>query len=196
VSKLFLYDFDGTISRKDTLFDFLRFSIRKEKLYIGYLFLSPIFIFTFLKLTKRSFAKEKLISYFLKGKTIEELSSLSKMYLSHLLVENKLRQTALTSLEKDKNEGEVYIVSASLDIWLIDIADYLGVHLICTRAKFENNIFTGMFLGLNCNREEKPRRVQSEIPLNEYESITYYGDSKGDLQMKKIVDHFEYKKFE
>ncbi|NNF31727.1 MAG: HAD-IB family hydrolase [Flavobacteriaceae bacterium] len=196
MSKLFLYDFDGTISRKDTLFDFLRFTIRKDKLYFGYLVLTPIFVLTFLRLSKRSFAKERLISHFLKGKTRAELAQMSEKFLNNMLTEKKFRTSALASIKDDKKEGAVYIVSASLDIWLKDIANHLGVHLICTRAKFENNVFTGKFLGPNCNNEEKPRRVQSEISLEEYNSITYYGDSKGDLAMKEIVDHFEYRKFE
>ncbi len=195
MNQLFLYDFDGTITNKDTLFDFLKFSTSNANYYGGLLVFSPLFVLAKLGLIKKGIVKQRFISFFLKGKSKVELSTLSGDYLQRVLSKGILRRSALSSISDSKKLGTVYIVSASLDIWLTQISEHLGVGLICTKANYENDVFDGKFSTPNCNRDEKPKRVARELQLENYGQISYFGDSKGDLAMKAIVTNFQYRKF-
>ena len=64
--KLYLFDFDGTLTTKDTLFDFLKFSFSKVY-FINYLIFTPFFISSKLKLIEAGKVKEMFISKFMKG---------------------------------------------------------------------------------------------------------------------------------
>jgi len=196
MKQLFLYDFDGTITNKDTLFDFLKFYASNVYYYGGMFIFSPLFVLAKFGFVKKAIVKQRFISFFLKGKSKVELSKLSASYLQHVLDKEILRRSALSSINENKQRGVVYIVSASLDIWLKAISEHIGVGLICTNANFENDVFDGKFSTPNCNNDEKPKRVAKELQLNTYGQISYFGDSKGDFAMKAIVTNFHYRIFE
>lgn len=196
MKQLFLYDFDGTITKKDTLFDFLRFSTSNSNYYGGLLIFSPFFVLAKVGIIRKDHVKQRFISFYLKGKTKVELSTLSAAYLQRVLSKRILRRSALSSIRESKKQGKVYIVSASLDIWLNIISDHLGVGLICTKANYKNDVFDGKFSTPNCNRDEKPKRVARKLLLDTYGQISYFGDSKGDFAMKAIVTNFQYRKFD
>ena len=196
MKQLFLYDFDGTITNKDTLFDFLKFYASNVYYYGGMFIFSPLFVLAKFGFVKKAIVKQRFISFFLKVKSKVELSKLSASYLQHVLDKEILRRSALSSINENKQRGVVYIVSASLDIWLKAISEHIGVGLICTNANFENDVFDGKFSTPNCNNDEKPKRVAKELQLNTYGQISYFGDSKGDFAMKAIVTNFHYRIFE
>jgi len=193
--KLFLYDFDGTITKKDSLFLFLKYSSNTSSFVGKFLVFSPLFFLAKLGLFSKSKIKERFVAAFLKGKTKSQLDIMAEGFLENLIETRGFREKALQSIEKHKKEGTVYIVSASLDIWLGPIAAYLDVKLICTQAHYQKGRLMGKFLGPNCNGEQKPIRVRAEIDLDAYNEIHYFGDSKGDLPMKSVVHQFYYKMF-
>ena len=192
---LSLYDFDGTITRKDSLFLFLKFSVSPGKWISGLLIFSIPFVLAKLGLLSRNVVKERFISYFLKGHSKESLQEKAVKFLERLLDNNIFRPSALESIESAKELGEVSIVTASLEIWMNLIASHLGVELIATNSAFKEGYFTGKFHGPNCNYEEKPIRVIAKYDLESYDKVIYYGDSKGDLAMKPIVHDFHLNKF-
>jgi len=195
MKQLFLYDFDGTITKKDTLFDFIKFSASNRDYYSGLLIFSPLFILAKAGFLKKGKVKQRFISFFLKGKSKVELSTISVTYLKQVLNNRILKKTALNSIFENKQKGDVYIVSASLDIWLKAISEHLGVGLICTMANYKNDIFDGKFSTPNCNYKEKVKRVINEININDYDNIVYFGDTKGDIALKGIVNEYYHKIF-
>ena len=58
--KVAAFDFDGTLTTKDTLLDFLTFCFGFKKLFIGFLLLSPALLLYKLKLTSNEKAKERV----------------------------------------------------------------------------------------------------------------------------------------
>ncbi|WP_432412270.1 HAD family hydrolase [Rasiella sp. SM2506] len=192
---LYLYDFDGTITNKDSLFEFLKFAT--PSLHYNFILLkfAPLFLVAKLGLLDKGTTKRSFISACLKGKTREEISKISKAFLGHIQQGDFFKQNALATIKKHNQKGDVYIVSASLDLWLDAIAQQLGVGLICTQSEFKNDVFSGNFKTPNCNYEEKPKRVKAEIDLSKYAEIMYYGDSKGDMAMKPLATKFHYNNF-
>ena len=192
---LYLIDFDGTLTHKDSLFDFLKFISSPIQFYFTFFLFLPNFIFAKLGLYKNAEIKEKFIAAFLKGKSKEFLEKKAQIYAQS--IEKIIRPKAQIFIEEiSKNpKNDIYIVSASLDIWLKPIANKFQFNLICTKALVENDIYSGKFSSLNCNFNEKKRRIVNEIPLEKYETIFAYGDSNGDLKMFSLANKKFYKPF-
>ncbi len=194
MNRLFLFDFDGTLTNKDTLFDFLQFSF-PSKFKGAFIRFIPLFLLAKLKMIKGSKTKEKFISYFLKGKKRTEIEKLGQNYFE-ARKETIFRTKAKEYIKNLAHEENKYIVTASLDIWIKPFAKYLEFRLISTEAEFKDGIFTGKFLTLNCNYKEKVVRVIREIQLARFNEVYAFGDSKGDKYLLKLATHPHFKYFE
>lgn len=189
---LHLCDFDGTLTRGDTLLHFLWFatgplvwlrSTVQVPLYFAWLWVSGKW--------SKDRAKETLLAIFLKGRTQPELEAIGLVF-SEQQLPALLRRDLFTQLLNSVQRGEqVVVVSASLDIWLNPFCQRHGFELLCTELEFEKNgaspeemaRFTGRFAVPNCNREEKARRVRAAYPLEQFDLIIAYGNSRGDEAM-------------
>ena len=192
--KLYLFDFDGTISSKDSFSHFFVKTFGKKKIALKLIANFHKIFFTVVTNKEKSKVKELIISLFLKGKTKQEIESLGKEY-SNSFINQIIRTKALDYISNLNEKNNIYIVSASLSFWLSNFAKNIGVNLISTELAYENNIFTGKFKGENCKGKEKVNRIKKEISLNEYTKIISFGDSKGDREMFAISTEVNYKPF-
>lgn len=192
--KLYLFDFDGTLTKKDTLFDFLKFSFSKTYQF-NFLLFVPLFIASKLKIIDAGKVKEKFISKFMKGLSNNEINGLAQEYFDQNL-STLIHPKADDYIKSINNYHDKFIVSASLDFWIKPFAEYYGMGLICTRSAFdEQNIFTGEFASKNCNHQEKKNRIEQEIDLSFYDEVLAFGDTKGDDYMFSISTKSYYREF-
>ena len=179
------FDFDGTITRQDSFFLFLKF-VLKNKFYIKLIINLPILIFYKLNLLSNAKAKELVLKLCIKNMEEKELDS--KMEDFTLVLETICMQSALEKIKWHKNNNhEVVIVSASLELYLKKLAKKLGMELIATKLKIKNGLITGELGSPNCYGEEKVKRIKEKYDLSLYSSIYVYGDSKGDKEMLEIA---------
>lgn len=191
---LYLFDFDGTLTNVDTLFDFLKISFSKTyKLrFIQFL---PQFIGAKLGINSKAEVKRMFINSFIEGKSRSEIESLANQYFQQKS-QKILRKSAMSYIQNLPSNDAKFIVSASLDIWLKPFAEFLGLDLICTHAEFDTNgNYTGRFATPNCNYLEKKNRILQEIHIDDYDEIFAFGDTKGDLEMFSLAHHIFFKKF-
>lgn len=193
---LYLFDFDGTISSKDSFIHFFLKSYKKSYILKKLIFNFHLILYTAIVKKEKSKVKELIISLFLKGKTKEEINTLGKKYGS-LYIQEIIRPLALDYLYKIKKDSknDVYIVSASLYFWLYHFAENISVKLISTKLAYSDNKFSGKFKGENCKGMEKVNRIREEIDLKSYKQIISFGDSKGDVEMFSISTKTNYKPF-
>lgn len=194
--KLYLFDFDGTISNRDSFGHFFLKSFDFRVLFFTLLLNSHKILLSIVSNQKLSKTKEVITSILLKGKSKSEIKSLGELYVDKY-IDQILRAKALSyikEIQKDK-KNDIYIVSASLDIWLLPLAKKLDVLLICTELEFVQKYFTGSFKTENCKGIEKVHRIKKEIKLKGYKEIISFGDSKGDQEMFEISDNTLYKPF-
>ncbi|MBV6644181.1 MAG: HAD-IB family hydrolase [Cyclobacteriaceae bacterium] len=189
------FDFDGTITIKDSLFDFLVYSFGTYKVVLSLIVLSPMLGLYLLKLVSNEYAKKKLLSYHLKGRKVSSVSRLGEKY-SKDRIDTIVKKSALNRLNEHKIEGhKVVVVSASLELWLKPWCDELNLELIGTKLEIRNERITGQFDGPNCYGAEKKRRILEKYDLDNYPDIYAYGDSKGDREMSSLANHSFYKYF-
>lgn len=185
---LALFDFDGTITRKDSFADFLTYTFGAKYYYQAIARNSLMLTRYKLGLIDNSFAKSELFRFFFKGweysKFVHAASNYSKNRLSHIV-----KPSAHRCIEQHKHNGDsIIVVSASIKEWLIDWTNRNGLHLISTEIEVVGEQLTGSFATLNCHGEEKVRRITRHCQDKKFNRIFAYGDTKGDKPMLALAN--------
>ena len=183
------FDFDGTLTKKDSLFEFLLFTQGKWKTYLGLLLLSPAVMLMFLRVIDNNRCKEIMLSYFFRGWRQADFELKGREFVTR--GKEILNPETCAKLRKHLNEGhEVYIISASVEEWVKPIAETLGVkNVLCTRlAVGKDGILTGRYQGKNCHGQEKVNRLLQADPDRDTYYLYAYGDSNGDKQLFDFAD--------
>jgi phosphatidylglycerophosphatase C len=193
--KISFFDFDGTVTKEDSLIKFIRFAVGDMKTAWGMLLLSPMLITYKLKLIPNYNAKQWMLSYFFKGMKEQQFLKKAEDYsLKH--IDKILRPKAMEKIAWHKDQGhKVVIVSASIEFWLKPWCDKNGLGVIATKIEIQGGIVTGKLLTKNCYGIEKSNRVQEAYNLSEYEHIYAYGDTHGDKELLELADESFYKPF-
>uniref|UniRef100_UPI00404867AF HAD family hydrolase n=1 Tax=Algoriphagus sp. TaxID=1872435 RepID=UPI00404867AF len=192
---LALFDFDGTITSKDSLFDFIRYAVGDFRFFFGILLLLPMFVVYKLKIIPNYVAKEELITYFFKGYKDDVFINLAKEY-SLTKLDNLVRAKAIDRILWHKKQGhKVVVVSASIDYWLSPWCKLYNIDLLSTKLEINNGIITGKFSGNNCYGAEKVKQINNYYNLADFDYIFAYGDSRGDKEMLEIANESFYKYF-
>ena len=194
MKKLYLFDFDGTLTYKDTMFLFLKF-YNPAKYSIQFLKHVPLFILLKLKLASAEAVKKSFISSMLKGESRYNIEKKAKLFFEENYP-SLIRENALDFINNiDVENTESYIVSASLDIWVKPFAEKFNMTLVATNAEFVDDIFTGKFIGKNCNKDEKVCRIEAELGDKKFDKIIAFGDTSGDKPMFKFANESHYRFF-
>lgn len=194
MKKLYCFDFDGTLTYKDTMFLYLKF-YNASKFRMQFIKHIPLFTLLKLNLLEAEKVKKSFISSILKGQSKAKIEKKSQEFFDQYYPEI-FRENALDFIKNiDYSQTDCYIVSASLDIWVKPFAEKFKMNLIATKAEFKNDIFTGNFVGKNCNGLEKVNRIKEEISDKKYDKTIAFGDTSGDQQMLDWAIEGQYKFF-
>ncbi|HWJ92875.1 MAG TPA: HAD-IB family hydrolase [Flavisolibacter sp.] len=189
------FDFDGTITTKDTLLEFIRFTKGNLRFYFGFLLNSPYLLAFKAGLIPNQTAKEKVLHYFFNNEDEKVFMQRCRSFAKNRLP-SLIRQGALEEIRKLKEKDiPVVVVSASPECWIQPWADQQKIHLIASRLEVDNGKITGRLIGKNCHGKEKVKRILEQHTMKDYEEIYAYGDSSGDRPMLELATHSFYKPF-
>ena len=177
------FDFDGTVTRKDTLLEFIKFSKGSLRFYLGFLINSPIMIAYKIGIISNQSAKEWMLRYFFSGRSLESFQKQCDLFAEQVLP-SLMRSKAINEINKLKESGaDVVIVSASAENWIKKWTDSLKLQLLATRLTTKNDKITGEIDGKNCHGLEKVSRIKEKFNLADYTDVYCYGDTEGDKPM-------------
>ena len=192
---LVLFDFDGTLTSKDSFIAFLRSTNSSLKFFSGFIYLSPVLIFYKLGIIPNWKAKQIVIRFFYGGMGAEKFFQLCKNF-SKKNIPLLVKENAMKKLKEHLSAGHhVVIVTASLEPYMDEWCISLGVDLIGTRLEVADGKITGRFNGGNCYGMGKAKRISEKYPLDTFEKIIAYGDSRGDKEMLELADDKFYRAF-
>ena len=185
MNKIYAFDFDGTLTTRDTLLEFIRFACGAPRFLLGFLLHAPLLVLMKLRLYPNGKAKQRVFSWFFKGMPVEAFDALCQDFAHthrHLL-----RPDVVRVLEQALAEGsEVLIVSASIDNWVQPF--FPSVTVLGTQIEVADGRLTGRFLTPNCYGQEKVHRILALHPDRSDYHLTAYGDSRGDREMLAFAD--------
>ena len=193
---LAVFDFDGTITIKDTLLEFIKFSKGRFKLYLCILIFAPLLVVMKLKLLPNWQVKQLLFTYLYKGVSIENFNKWGHGFRAN--IDKILRYEAIEALKShQKRNNRVIIISASIENWIKPWADNMGIDIVlATKIEInKNGLLTGKFLTKNCYGQEKVNRLLEAFPDRNDYNLVAYGDSRGDKELISFADNGFYRKF-
>jgi len=189
------FDFDGTITTKDTLLEFIRFSKGSFRFRIGFLLNSPYLIAYKLKIISNQSAKEKVLQYFFKGMPVDALNKICAHFTEQKLPQ-LIRKKALEQIQTYRHQlFDIAVVSASAENWVQPFCTQYGLTCIATKLETKEGKITGKLNGINCKGAEKVCRVKAVFDTSNYEHIIVYGDSTGDTELIALATASFYKPF-
>lgn len=192
---LAIFDFDGTLTYRDSFKEFIRYEKGRFNFLLGLFILSPVLVLYALRIMSNSKAKQMVFSYYFKGMSLNSFNSIAIDYSMHH-VDSIIRKDAWKALEKHKEQGHtVCIVTATPENIVGPWCSYHGVNCIGTKISIEQGIITGKFASKNCYGQEKVNRLKEVYALEKYDQIHAYGDSKGDKELLSIASQPNYRVF-
>ena len=185
-----LFDFDGTLSKGDSIIPFLKYCVKTgfapwyvlpKGAALGAMYLTRL-------VKSDTWAKERALS-FLKGKGYWETQQVAEGFYREVL-SRRIYPKGLEEIRRLREKGYVIlIVSASPDVYMEPVRRALEAEaVLATRCGLDAmHLYTGGFASLNCRGFEKTLRIAEYLAAKGYELDVdlsrAYGDSAGDWPM-------------
>ncbi|MDA8328096.1 MAG: HAD-IB family hydrolase [Betaproteobacteria bacterium] len=182
------FDFDGTLTQRDSLLPFLRQVLGTARLATTLAMQAPWLVAYMAGLLANDRAKARLLRHTLGGMHRSVLQEHGRSYATNTLPQ-LLRPAMMQRLRQHQALGHTCVlVTASLTLYTQNwglaagLTQVIGSEL----AYDENGLATGALQGKNCFGAEKAVRLRALLPGNA--KLYAYGDSRGDLEMLAMAD--------
>ncbi len=191
MKQVFAFDFDGTLTTRDSMVELIRTTKGTVGLCWAVVCVLPYILLMKLRLCSNDKAKEKLLAHCFKGMTEADFNALCQQFAREH--QDIWRQETLDVLSEQLEQGnQVMVVSASAENWVRPfIEEKVGadrVLIACTRMEVVDGRLTGHLSTKNCRGAEKVNRINQLLPDRTSYHLTAYGDSGGDKQMLAYAD--------
>lgn len=190
------FDFDGTITLRNTLPDFIVFSRGYQRFIAGGIRLAGTLLQYLFKQIPAGEAKQRVITYFFKGCPAETFNALCTSYAEKRLP-HVIRPSAQATIEQHRKQNHtLVIISGSMENWIAPWALKNGFEqVLATKLEVSDGKLTGRLGSANCSGPEKVRRLLETYPdRHEYE-LYAYGNGRGDRELLELADHPLYRKW-
>ena len=201
--KIYVFDFDGTLTTSDTLLLFIRHVCGWRRMAAGFALYLPWLVLMKARLYPNYKAKQKVFAHFFGGMSVDEFDAHCRRFAEvggHII-----RPKAAAYVERVAGGADALIVvSASLDNWVRPMVErWLGAEgtaarftVVGTQPEVHGGRLTGRFATPNCYGAEKVRRLREVLTDDRQQyRITAFGDSRGDKQLLEYADEAHYKPF-
>ena len=191
------FDFDGTLTRRDTLLPYLAIGLGWARFGLVMLQCAPWLLAYALRLLPNHVAKARLLRLAFSGRTTAEVDDWTTRWLATL--STQLRPNAMAQLAAHQRAGHCCVmVSASPDVYLQRAARQLGFDaLVCTEMAVASGVFTGNMQTPNCHGEQKVIRLRAWLAgqnrCAEGVTLHAYGDTPADQPMLRMAEHAWYR---
>lgn len=190
---LALFDFDGTITTRETLPDFLRLATPPRRLFWGkVLFALPMLAYRCGLLPVR-ILRSWLIRYAFAGLTRAEIESAGHRFARDILP-GLVRPAVQASIDAHRAAGDtVVVVSGGFDVYLAPWCAAQGIDLLCSTLESHDDRLSGRYAGAQCVAEEKARRVRARYDVDAYREIHAHGDTPEDHALLALAHRASYR---
>lgn len=183
------FDFDGTLTRRDTVAPFLVRSFGVPRVTTATVRNTGTILPAIIGRGSRDAAKAALLRTLFAGAEVERITAIAERYATHVLA-RVMRNDTLARLEWHRREGhDLVLITASLSVYAAPIANRLGIPTVfATRLAEDGATFSGELAGANMRGPEKARALDTH--LNGADAVVWaYGDSAGDRELLARADH-------
>jgi len=188
--KLAVFDLDGTITRHDTLIQFILGYLKSRPWRLfGFVLAIPAVLLYVLRVTDRGALKGSVIHWTLGGSSRAELNAWASTFVPHVLKDGVFK-AAMNQIAAHKRNGDVLVLmSASPDIYVPAVARHLGFNEVtCTGVRWDGDRLHGRLTTANCRGAEKARRFAELRSRYPGLATVAYGNAASDLDHLRLAD--------
>jgi len=194
--KIAFFDFDGTITTRDSFLEIIKFLKGRTAFCTGILVNMHWVLAHRLHIISDGLLKEKILSYFFSGIPENVFQEQCDLFAERRLP-GLIRPGAMIEIDELRKNGfELVIVSASAENWIRKWARLHDLELIATKLEVKDGLVSGKIEGENCKGEQKVICIREKWNLNDYEEIYVYGDTPADKPMMALATRSFYRPFQ
>ena len=201
-AEIYVFDFDGTITTRDTFALFLRYYAGPFRWAIKIAQLLPTFISYKLGRIDRHAVKKAVINQFFAGELLADVESRAEQFAAEV-IPGLIRPAAQNRIDELLNSPEcgaesLYICSASISPYLKSWASSAGIHeqnVMSTELAVANNRIAEGLSGYNVWGSNKVRRIFDQFAPQSVQIAEAYGDTRGDREMLHAAKASYFKPF-
>jgi phosphatidylglycerophosphatase C len=188
--KLTVFDLDGTITRHDTLIQYVLGYLKSRPWRLfGFVLALPAVVRYLLRLSDRGALKGAVIHWTLGGSTRLELEEWTAAFVPRLLERGVFRRAMEQIAEHRRNGDVLVLMSASPDFYVPAIARQLGFNeATCTGVRWDGDRLDGRLATENCRGMEKVRRFGDLRARYADLATAAYGNADSDLDHLRLAD--------
>lgn len=190
---LALFDFDGTITSRETFGDFMRLAVPRRRLALGRVVLAPLIVGYRLGLVSGSATRAAIVRFGLAGVPLATVEAHGAALAAKVLPA-LVRPGVAARIDWHRDRGDtVVVVSGGFDVYLDPWCRANGLELLCSALEHRDGRLTGRYRGAQCVLGEKARRVREQYDLDRYDRIHAYGDTAEDMPLLALAHERHYR---
>jgi HAD superfamily phosphoserine phosphatase-like hydrolase len=179
MKKIVVFDFDGTLSAKDTNYEFWKYALKHSP--IAWLVLPfTIFGFVISKLNKRGVFWREISRLYISNRFLKK--NKSKFIKNHS--QNRFGWAKETVLAEKQKKNYVVCISASPDIFINELVKDMNFDMVLSSEMNKKKPYKIKFL---CYAENKVVKLKENI-REPFHIVRAYSDSKSDLPIMNLAD--------
>ncbi|MCS6946586.1 MAG: HAD-IB family hydrolase [Steroidobacteraceae bacterium] len=192
MTQLVFFDLDGTISRRDTLLQYLAAFLWRRPWRWPRLVVALPALWRFVtRRADRGELKGALLHAVLGGCRAPVIERHTERWIAQF-VPRGCRADALAAVRAHQAQGDhLILMSASVDLYVPRLAAALGMHeAICTATRWRaDGRYDGRLQGANCRDQEKARRMRERLRSQPTRGRVWaYGNSRPDLPHLRLAE--------
>lgn len=190
---LALFDFDGTITTRETFPDFVRAAVSPRRMTRGRLVLAPWVVGYRLGWVSGVTVRARISDFVFRGRSEREVAAIGERFAAEFLPA-LLRPEAMERIAWHRERGDtVVVVSGGFDTYLRHWCAQHGLDLLCSSLEARDGVLTGRYRGAQCVGAEKARLVRQRYDLSRFAAIHAYGDTPEDRELLELAHHRVYR---
>lgn len=193
MANLALFDFDGTITTRETMPDFMRQAVPPRRQAWGRWLLAPVLTAYKLGMLSGVGVRNAVVRVGFSGVPLAAVQAQGERFAADTLPA-LLRPSMMQRITWHQAQGDtVVVVSGGLDVYLQPWCRAHGLALVCSSLAHRDGRLTGRYLGAQCVGAEKARQVRARYALGDGRQVYAYGDTHEDLALLELADHRFYR---
>jgi phosphatidylglycerophosphatase C len=185
-----IFDLDGTITYRDTLFPLVLRQLARRPLHLLRLLLLLPAVVRFAFDRDRAGLKQSLLRATLRGITRAELDATSRQFVTDTIA-HRCFADALATVRRHREQGHyLVLMSASVDFYVPEFGRQLGFdQVISTGVAWQGDRLDGTLTTPNRRGEEKAVQLRALLAERNDTHTFAYGNSVSDLPHLKLARH-------
>ncbi|MGE4350785.1 MAG: HAD family hydrolase [Bdellovibrionales bacterium] len=187
MTKIAIFDFDGTLARHDSLLPFLLAAAGWPRCLMAAVLSSPAFLFAPQGADRRTRFKEAWLKRSLKGLNPSTLGAA----VDRMRRWPQWMASAQALREHHAQGHHILIATGSLDLYIREMLGDLPYDgILATEMEVKDGLLTGEMASGNCTRDRKAERVKAYLQSHgPFEESWAYGNAPHDLPMMALTTH-------